>query len=392
MNRVLGIKIANLSKKEIAERWDFFLNDSHGHFVTTPNPEIILAARKDEEYFYILNEADLAIADGFGIILAGLLQKTKFTRLAGSDLTPELLGKAEREQRRVLVLNWKKGLSDQADITQTLKKRWPKLEAQVLDIEREAQLTTQELAAVQQFAPQLIFSTLGAPWQEKLLWRTLPQIPSARLALGVGGSFDFLTGKAIRAAKFWRSLGLEWLWRLIKQPRRLKRIWQAVVVFSWKVIKENLINPWCYRRNVVILIYRLINQEPYVLIVERQDDHGHWQLPQGGTDGESLLQAGLRETREELGVTSLKVVGVYPKIHTYRFVNGRNQKTNYKGQKQGLLIAEFLGDDEEVKINYWDHCAWRWVKARELLTAVHPVRRPGVEKFLKKFWETIKYE
>lgn len=392
MSRVLGIKIANLSKKEIDKRWDFFLNDSRGHFVTTPNPEIILAARKDEEYFYILNEADLAIADGFGIILAGLLQRTKFTRLAGSDLTPKLLSKAEQENRRVLVLNWRGGLSNEVDIKNTLRDRWPNLEAQVLDIEREDNLTAQELKAVQEFSPQLIFSTLGAPWQEKLLWRVLPQISSTRLAIGVGGSFDFLTGKVVRASKFWRTLGLEWFWRLLKQPRRFKRIWRATVVFSAKVIKETLINPWLYRHNVVIFIYRLINKEPYVMIVERQDDHGHWQLPQGGTDGESLLKAGLREAKEELGVSDLKVLGVYPKMHTYRFIGGRNQKTNYKGQKQGLLIAEFFGDDEEVKINYWDHCAWRWVKAQELLATVHPVRQKGTEKFLKKFWEILKYE
>ncbi|MGI5827309.1 MAG: WecB/TagA/CpsF family glycosyltransferase [Patescibacteria group bacterium] len=392
MARILGIKISTLNRQEISEHWDLFLASDRPHLVTTPNPEIILAAREDEEYFYILNQADLAIADGFGLVLAGRLSGQKFTRLTGSDITPELLTKAEAEAHPVAILNWQAGLSSAAEIETALKKSWPQLNFKILDIPREARLTEAELKLLENFSPKIVFCTLGAPWQEKLLWRSLPQLKSARIAIGVGGSFDFITKKTIRAPQFWRQLGLEWLWRLIKQPRRLKRIWRATVVFGLRVLKETLINPLIYRRNVVILIYSIINKQPRILIVERQDEPGHWQLPQGGTDGQSLKKSGLREAKEELGLSDLKVRGVYPKLHSYRFKSGHNKKTNYKGQSQGLLIAEFLGTDDEVTINYWDHSAWRWVKPEELVKAVHPVRRPGAEKFLNKFLETIKYE
>jgi N-acetylglucosaminyldiphosphoundecaprenol N-acetyl-beta-D-mannosaminyltransferase len=392
MANILGIKISPLNRKEISARWNLFLDSDYPHLVCTPNPEIILAAQKDEEYFYILNQADLAVADGFGLILAGRLRGQKLTRLTGSDITPELLTKAEAEKHSVAILNWEAGLSSALEIKEAIKKSWPHLEFEVLDIPREVRLTPSELKIIEALAPKIIFCSLGAPWQEKLLWRSLPQLKTVRIAIGIGGSFDFITKKAIRAPLFFQKIGLEWLWRLIKQPRRLKRIWRATVVFSGRVLKESLINPWFYRHNVVLLIYSFRNGQVKILIVERQDEPGHWQLPQGGTDGQGLKRGGLREAKEELGLSDLKVKGVYPKLHAYRFKGGLNKKTKYKGQRQGLLIAEFEGNDDLITINYWDHSAWRWVAPEELVKSVHPIRRAGAEKFIKKFFEFLKYE
>ncbi|NCU43247.1 WecB/TagA/CpsF family glycosyltransferase, partial [Candidatus Falkowbacteria bacterium] len=259
MANILGIKISPLNRKEISARWNLFLDSDCPHLVCTPNPEIILAAQKDEEYFYILNQADLAVADGFGLILAGRLRGQKLTRLTGSDITPELLTKAEAEKHSVAILNWEAGLSSALEIKEAIKKSWPHLEFEVLDIPREVRLTPSELKIIEALAPKIIFCSLGAPWQEKLLWRSLPQLKTVRIAIGIGGSFDFITKKAIRAPLFFQKIGLEWLWRLIKQPRRLKRIWRATVVFSGRVLKESLINPWFYRHNVVLLIYSFRN-------------------------------------------------------------------------------------------------------------------------------------
>lgn len=392
MANILGIKISPLNREEISARWNLFLDSDRPHLVTTPNPEIILAAQKDEEYFYILNQADLAIADGFGLVIAGHLQGQKLTRLTGSDITLELLNKAETEKHSVAILNWNAGLSSAPEIKKALRASWPRLEFEVLDVPREARLTPAELKTLETLAPKIVFCSLGAPWQEKLLWRSLPQLKTVRIAIGVGGSFDFITRKAIRAPLIWRKIGVEWLWRLIKQPRRFKRIWKATVVFGLRVLKESLINPWVYRRNVVLLIYSFRDGQAKILIVERQDEPGHWQLPQGGTDGQGLKRGGLREAKEELGLSDLEVKGVYPKLHSYRFKGGFNKKTKYRGQSQGLLIAEFLGEDDLITINYWDHSAWRWVAPEELVETVHPVRRAGAEKFIKKFFELLKYE
>ena len=126
MANVLGIKLSDLSEAELLTRLDSFLDGTTGHLLVTPNPEIILRAQKDEEYFYILNQADIAIADGFGLVLAGLIERQKIPRITGSDLTPKLLARAADCGQRVLILNWRGGLSQAPDIMELCQKRWPK--------------------------------------------------------------------------------------------------------------------------------------------------------------------------------------------------------------------------------------------------------------------------
>ena len=88
MANILGINLSDLHKDELLKRLEFFLNDKKSHFLVTPNPEIILQASKDEEYFYILNSADVAVADGFGLVLAGILKRKMIPRITGADITP----------------------------------------------------------------------------------------------------------------------------------------------------------------------------------------------------------------------------------------------------------------------------------------------------------------
>lgn len=389
---ILGIKLSDLKKDELQKRLEFFLNDQTGHFLATPNPEIILRAGHDEEYFYILNSADIAIADGFGLVLAGKLKGEKITRITGSELTPWLLKLAEGKGHRTLIINWKDGLSSGDDIKNALLEKWPKLICQVLDIERKESLSGEENEKINNFAPALIFVTIGAPLQEKLIWHSLPQWKSARLALAVGGSFDFITGKIKKAPQIFSAIGLEWLWRLIKQPSRFKRIWNATVVFSLKAFHSIVIQPFLFRSNVAIMLYKKTPEGIKILLVARQDNHDHWQIPQGGCDGQKLEVAGTREIREELNTDKFKIIKSIKNLNVYEFAKlGLNSgKSGYKGQKQGLLIAEFTGKDEDIKINYWDHCAYKWVSIDNFIETTHPIRRAGYTKFLTKFIETIK--
>lgn len=392
MANILGINLSKLNLSELLDRLDFFLNGDMGHFLVTPNPEILLIAEKDEEYFHILNSADIAIADGFGLVLASLLQREKTPRITGSDLTPRLLDKAEREEVKVLIINWRGGLSKAFNISETLKSRWPKLIFEIIDTEKNINLSSEENTKINMFAPKLVFVTLGAPFQEKLIWNELKNWPSVRLALAVGGSFDFLTGKIQRAPKIMRALGLEWLWRLVAQPKRFKRIWQATAVFSLKILKITLIRPFFYRPNVVIMLYKKTPEGVKILTVSREENPDHWQIPQGGTDNEALEAAGARELQEELGTDKFIVIKTFKNLYHYRFPDkSKNTRhSGYKGQKQGLFIAEFIGEDSDIKINYWDHNAWRWVNVDKLLETVYPQRQESIEIFLPKFLETVK--
>jgi N-acetylglucosaminyldiphosphoundecaprenol N-acetyl-beta-D-mannosaminyltransferase len=392
MANILGINLSELNLSDLLERLDFFLNSDSGHFLVTPNPEILLMAGRDEEYFHILNSADVAIADGFGLILAGLLQGKKIPRITGSDLTPKLLDKAEREQIKTVIINWQGGLSLESDISQTLKSRWPKLIFEVIDTEKKINLSETENLRINNFAPKLIFVTLGAPFQEKLIWHEIKNWPSARLALAVGGSFDFLTGKIKRAPQLMRTFGIEWLWRLLSQPKRFNRIWRATAVFGFKIFKIAFIKPFFYRSNVAIMLYKKTPDGVKILIVARSEDPTHWQIPQGGTDNESLAVAGARELREELGTDKFVFKKTFKNIHAYRFSKRSSniRHSGYKGQKQGLFIAEYTGDDSDIKLNYWDHVDWKWIDINEIVEAIHPHRQEAMKKFIPKFLDTIK--
>jgi N-acetylglucosaminyldiphosphoundecaprenol N-acetyl-beta-D-mannosaminyltransferase len=388
---ILGINISNLNKQKTINEIEKFLTNDGQHYIVTPNPEIILTATKkhDEELFYILNKADLAIADGIALKFAVWAMGKNLSRISGSDLLINILFLAQRKNKKVVIFNWKGGLSSTNDITDALRKKYPNLQFLVQGIERQGNY---DFSKVNQFTPDIIFATLGAPWQEKFIYHNLKKMPSVKLAMAVGGSFDFLTGKIKRAPVWIKKIGLEWLWRLICQPWRYYRIYNAVIVFPYKFFLWRFVYPHFYRPNVACLLYKIEADTYKILITERLDETGHWQLPQGGTDGQNLMKAGQRELFEEIGTNKFKAVAVFSNLHQYEFGKkmskfGVEAKKvwGYKGQKQNLFIAEFLGQDSDIKVNFWEHRAWKWAEAEKLVETVHPVRREATKKFLEKF-------
>jgi putative (di)nucleoside polyphosphate hydrolase len=228
-----------------------------------------------------------------------------------------------------------------------------------------------------------------------VMYHELPKLPSVRLAMAVGGSFDFMTGKRQRAPRWLRLIGLEWLWRLAIQPTRWRRIYRAVIVFPYKFLKWKFVLPYFYRPNVACLLYKKEVGGVYkIFIVERTEKKGHWQLPQGGTRDEALMVAGAREIREEISNDKFRPIISFPDLYKYDFSDGTGKykiqrHTGYRGQKQGLFIAEYLGQDSDIKINFYDHSAWRWVEAERLVETVFPLRQESTKIFLEKFLGTI---
>ncbi len=393
MVNILGINLSALNHGETLKKIGEFLNDGKQHYIVTPNPEIILKSHKDEEFFYILNHADLSLADGFGIKLAGFITGERIPRQTGADLTLDLLALADEQQLKILIINREGGLSQQTAIKEALSKKYPKLETLVIDRHRIQPVDHELLKRINDFAPTIFFCTFGAPAQEKLIYHNLAKMPSVKVAIGVGGAFDFITGKIKRAPKPMRHIGLEWLWRLIQQPKRIKRIYNATVVFTLVLIRSRF-NHLFYRPNVACFLYKETPEGKKVLIVERKDDPGHWQLPQGGTDGEPLEKAGARELREEINTDKFIMKATFKKTYSYLFPPVSQQSPlslqrryifDYKGQRQGLFIAEFTGRDEDIKVNFWDHTRWRWVDTHDLVASVHPWRREAAQIFLAKF-------
>lgn len=394
---ILGINISTLNKNEFLEKIEHFLFSGKQHQITTPNPEFIMEARRDEEFFYVLNSSDLAVPDAVGLKIAGWFLGKNLKRYPGADLVKDILKLAEEKKLRVAVLNWSGGLSKEEDIEKSLKEKYPNLFFLVKDIEKkEATEYASDLESVSQFNPDILLATLGAPLQEKLIYHNLENLPSVKIAIGAGGALDFLTKKIKRAPAILRFIGLEWLWRLAKQPKRLKRIYNATIIFSLTFLKSRFIHPFLYRKNVVCLLYKKEDKKYKILLVERASEKNHWQLPQGGTDGEKTNIAGARELKEELNTDKFKPIMSYHNLWAYEFGDklskfGVSSRLvwGYKGQKQNLFIAEFLGCDEDIKINFWEHTGWEWIDAENLLKKIYPARRKSAEIFLEKFKQNI---
>jgi N-acetylglucosaminyldiphosphoundecaprenol N-acetyl-beta-D-mannosaminyltransferase len=434
MISILGINIDNdIKNDELLLRVSNFLNSNKQNYIITPNPEIILQAQKDEEFFNILNKADLSLADGFGLKIAATLLGKKLNRITGADVVLEILSIAQKLNKKVLIINNKNGLSSKEEISIALKNRYQGLNFLIKDCDcnfsisdkrkiinlnfkkenfltgiiKKAENKINEIYnllvddKLLNFSADILICNFGAPYQEKFIFHNLNKLPSVKLAIGIGGALDFLTGKIVRAPKLMRKMGLEWLWRLFKQPHRYKRIYRAVFVFLFKFFKWHFINPFFYRKNVACFLYKkepvsytaLENRtrselENYqVLLIKRSNELNHWQIPQGGLDVDSIRIAGIREIYEELGITNFTPKKVFKNVFKYK--SDHSGRYGYKGQCQSLLLAEFIGKDTDIRINYWDHSDWKWVKVSDVLNEVHPIRRQGMEIFLNKFKEYL---
>jgi len=395
MVKILGIKLNTEPKTEILNKIRSWLGSSGQHYIVTPNPEIVLLAQKDEEYFYILNHAAVSLPDGIGLKFAALTLGQNIPRITGSDLTRDILIAAQKNQDPVLIINWAQGLSSANDISSALKRLYPQLPFEIWDVDRDEALKPDWKPKTT--AAKIMFVALGAPYQEKFIFHQLAKMPSIKVALGIGGSFDFLTGKIKRAPKIMRYLGLEWLYRVVSQPsnrkKRLKRIYNATIVFAAKIIDWRLILPFKYRPNVACLLYKMVDNQVQILLVERTDEPGHFQMPQGGTDGLSLKEAAIKELSEEINNTKFTVKAVFADLYRYRtnfgHPDGSNRHAGYRGQKQGLVIAEFNGRDSDIKVNFWDHSNYKWVPADELIAESHPLRQAGYKIYLEKLKNII---
>lgn len=393
---ILGVNITKAKISQINTRLVDYLDSQEPHLVTTPNPEIVLKASGDEEYFTIINRSHLAVPDGIGLKFAAWTMGENLYRYTGVDLSRHILALAEKKGRRVAVFNLKGGLSTDKEISGYLKKNFPKLDFIVEAADKNWAMGYYQNINI--FKPQIVLANQGNPEQEKFLYHQLGKWPFVQLAIGVGGTFDFLLGK-VSAPRFFRRLGLEWLWRALSLPKynqrkkRLKRIFNATIVFTYKFLRWRFVLPFFYRQNVMCMLFKKEQGKKYFFLVERSDQPGHWQFPQGGLDGLSVQDAGFKELSEESGTKKFEFVATYGFFHRYRFPfdsplhRGAVYEKNcgYKGQKQALYIAEFSGLDRDIKINYWDHKDWMWVEEEKVLDTVFSYRQESVKKALELF-------
>ena len=223
---VLGVKIDNISYATITKDIEKYLNSSRYHRIVTLNPEILLTAHSDTEYKKMLNNSDLKIVDGFGIHIALLCRGQKLKdRVTGIDLMYEILKKVDDLSGTVFLAAHLYGLSSWTEVKNSLEVRYPHITFLGDDIDPENFSDKN----IENIFVDVVFCNFGAPEQEMFLSKF--HNGQSKIGIGVGGSFDFATGTLPRAPQWMRKCGIEWLYRLYKQPRRWRRICNAVIFF-----------------------------------------------------------------------------------------------------------------------------------------------------------------
>ena len=266
---ILGVKIDRITLKEALEKTASLLDSKTQHRITTANPEIVLKAWSNGKYLDLVNNSDLVLADGIGLLWAAKflsLKSSSFVstvaqliisgsslvfspdycrevipeRIAGVDLMEKICELASKNGWKVFLLGAGEGTA--VETAAALKKKY--LDLNIIGSESGGALTeagelTDEslIGRINSAKPDILFAAFGAPKQDFFLANCLPLLPSVKLTMGVGGAFDFLSGRVKRAPELYRDLGLEWLFRFIHEPWRAIRMFNATVRFAWNVVR-----------------------------------------------------------------------------------------------------------------------------------------------------------
>lgn len=220
---ILGTLVDVVCMADAEQKVKEYLCGNEPRAIYTPNSEIIMAAYRDGDFLKVLNSADIIIPDGIGVVYASrILKKPLPERVAGYDLACKTLEIISDGSKSVYFFGGKPGVCETA--IEKLKTKYPALNVAgfsdgYFDAEKEKKI----IADIKEKSPDVIFVCLGAPKQEKWIAAHKAEL-GAKLLLGVGGSLDVFAGTAKRAPLFFQKAGIEWLYRLIKQPSRFTRM------------------------------------------------------------------------------------------------------------------------------------------------------------------------
>ncbi len=282
--KILGLQIPVLRYTDL---FDDITSLSEQKIIFTPNPEICLRARQDRDFLNMLQQADYLTSDGIWLYIGyqiqdfsakyistlgkgglrgvwfqvihilllpyfffnlmfrrSMLYEKYWDRICGSDLTLDLLDFAERKNKKVIIIDLykpddAKKVASQEVFWPRLQQAYPKLrfDYHIYDPENKTDI----IWHIGDSEGEILFSTLGMKSQEQSVIEIMGQCPNIKIGLGVGSSFDYITWFQKRAPKIFRSIGIEWLYRIFTSPgkiQRLARIYQAVIIFPITVLRS----------------------------------------------------------------------------------------------------------------------------------------------------------
>lgn len=240
---ILGVYVDTVTISEAADTIMKFFDEDRLHSVYTPNSEIIMHAYKNPEFAELLNNADLLTADGIGVVYASkILKKPIKERAAGYDIARQVLSKMNYTDHKLFLFGGKPGVAEEAKAK--LLQEYSDLNIVGLrngyfKADEEAEIVEE----INNSGADIVFVCLGAPKQEEWIDRHAKEL-KARVAMGIGGSLDVFAGRVERAPEIFCKTGMEWFYRLCKEPWRIGRMMElpkfaATVIAKGKRYKQN---------------------------------------------------------------------------------------------------------------------------------------------------------
>ncbi len=228
--KIFGVKIYNTTLGDITKVLEENLKGDNLKTIYTPNTEIVMAAKDDEKLRDLINEGDLVIPDGIGLIYASRIKKKPLKeRVTGFDTSIKLLEIANKNGYSLYLLGGKEGVSKAA--AENIIKDYPNIKiagfhngyfkGSHMGLENQEE-EKEIIDEINRLNPDIIFVGLGFPKQELWIHANKNKI-KARVIIGNGGVMDILSGNSKRAPEVYQKLGLEWFYRLMKEPSRIKR-------------------------------------------------------------------------------------------------------------------------------------------------------------------------
>ncbi len=423
---VAGLKVNTITKKELLASIESRIAANKRTWITTVYSEFLYSALENKQNKDMLNQADISVPDGIGIIwahkflsiplsfkhysmiflqclwqtfyslLAILFNRKwimknfpeKIEKITGADLIWDLTKMASENNLAVYLL----GGFDKT----------PQMVAKKLSTQHSALSTIYYsnknpeddsiINGINNAKPDILLVAYGPIKQEQWINENLSRITSVKLAVGLGGTFDYIAGKQIPPPLFLRKTGLEWLWRLFTQPHRIKRIFRATFGLISKLIIYKIYTTFPLRNNVVSII---VNKEGKVLVCKRNPNppkthkigepdikkfENYWQLPQGGADQNKKAEAeARRETLEETGLQNLKHIQTLTNQHQYNFSLSWQRifykNYHFRGQNQHLIFFKHEGKDNEMKLDQIEFVDYKWLSIDGLLKIIHPEKK-----------------
>ena len=432
---IAGLKIDAITKAELLKQLDERIKTGQKTWVTSPYSEFFHAGLSDSRILDMLNKSDIAVPDGIGLFWAkrfldipltaksywgkilqalwqikyslwAIILKPKWInsalpeKIEGSNLIWDLAKLAEENNFSIYLLggfgDTPKLVSDKLQVT-SHRLRIAGCSNKNID-------DATVIEDINKAAPDMLFVAYSPIAQEKWIQENLPKL-RVKMAIGLGGTFDYIAGVKVPPPKFVRKIGLEWLWRLLTQPKRYKRIFNATYGLSIRLWRYKVFMSYPMRKNAAAVI---LNQENKILCCQRNPKNFHvdiistaknlkrlnyWQFPQGGIDrGEDAKAAATREAFEEIGVKSIKFIWVSPRVNSYMWNNGArslwyNRKHKNPGQNQHIVYFKFFGTKDEIRPDNHEFISYRWADAQELANVIHPERSGLVKIVLENLKE-----